>query len=431
MNTPEQNRSPHTSSAWSVALMATLGMSVCFVDRQTMAAIAPSVTKALAIDNTHYGWLLGAFSMAYLAFAPLAGVVIDRVGARRAFAAAVLVWSVVAGAHAVATSFASLLVLRILLGTAEAPAFPSAVQAIRRAVPGARRALAVGLLFSGSSLGTIVAAKLAVPLDAAYGFRAAFVGTALLGSSWIPIWLWVTRGHGLDRAATSPSASEIPRGGREAWIGLVIHPPVFRAIVAVAGAAPALLFCLSWTSKYLVDGFGVPTQNVGNYLIAAPFLFDLGAIGLGLIASARDAATAARGLSTVRTHKDLLLVSMLLTASLAMAPLAHSPVIAAALVATSACGEGGLFALVTADMLARVPVERASAAGGIIAAAQSLTYVIAGPLIGWTIDRTHGYDGALVAVGLIVIPTSIAFLAWPGIPAEVGASQAPPPSRRS
>ena len=54
------------------------------------------------------------------------------------------------------------------------------------------------------------------------------------------------------------------------------------------------------------------------------------------------------------------------------------------------------------------------------AAAQSLAYVIAGPLIGWTIDRTHGYDGALVAVGLLVIPTSLAFAAWPGIPVERG-----------
>src|SRR6188768_1056594 len=86
-------------AAWAVAACATLGMSVSYIDRQTLAAIAPSVTKALAIDNTQYGWLLSAFSMAYLAFAPIAGVVVDRLGARRAFAAAVVVWSVVAAAH--------------------------------------------------------------------------------------------------------------------------------------------------------------------------------------------------------------------------------------------------------------------------------------------------------------------------------------------
>ena len=78
-------------AAWGVAALATLGMSVSYVDRQTLAAIAPSVTKALAIDNTRYGWLVAAFSMAYLVGAPLAGVVVDRLGARRGFAMAVLV----------------------------------------------------------------------------------------------------------------------------------------------------------------------------------------------------------------------------------------------------------------------------------------------------------------------------------------------------
>src|SRR5688572_27156408 len=126
-----------TGAAWGVALVATLGMSVSYIDRQTLAAIAPEVTRALAIDNTQYGWLVSAFSMAYLVGAPVSGVVVDRLGARRGFAAAVLVWSIVAGAHALAISFASLFLLRVLLGAAEAPSFPAATQAIRRALPGA------------------------------------------------------------------------------------------------------------------------------------------------------------------------------------------------------------------------------------------------------------------------------------------------------
>src|SRR5687767_9032185 len=84
------------NDAWGIAVIATLGMSVSYIDRQTLAAIAPSVTKALAIDNTQYGWLLGAFSMAYLFGAPLAGALVNRVGARSGFALAVLVWSIVA-----------------------------------------------------------------------------------------------------------------------------------------------------------------------------------------------------------------------------------------------------------------------------------------------------------------------------------------------
>jgi ACS family hexuronate transporter-like MFS transporter len=394
--------------------MATLGMSVSYVDRQTLAAIAPSVTKALAIDNADYGWLLAAFSMAYLVGAPLAGIVVDRLGARRGFLAAVVVWSVIGGAHALASSFAILFALRILLGIAEAPSFPAAAQAIRKALPGARRPLAFGLLFTGSSIGAVVAAKLAVRLDAAYGFRGAFVGTALVGTLWIPLWLWVTRRAG--DAAHDPdepaSAAQKPaaRPGRTDWLSVATSAPVLRALVAIVGSAPALMFVLNWTSKYLVESWNVPKHDVGDYLVAAPLLFDLGAVGFGWIASS-GAARIAGG----ETRSDLLLVSMLLAASLALAPFATSPAMAIALCAASACGGGGIYALVTADMLARVPVHRTSSASGLTAAAQSLAHVIAGPLVGWTIDRTHGYTAALLALGLVVVPTTLAFVAWPGL----------------
>ena len=71
-------------------------MSVSYIDRQTLAAIAPAVKADLGIDHTRYGWLVSAFSMAYLVGAPTAGALVDRVGARRGFALALAAWSLVA-----------------------------------------------------------------------------------------------------------------------------------------------------------------------------------------------------------------------------------------------------------------------------------------------------------------------------------------------
>src|SRR4051794_5081374 len=168
-------------------------MSVSYIDRQTLAAIAPSVRSALDLSHTEYGWLISAFSLAYLVGAPTAGVIVDRFGARRGFAVAVVVWSIVAGAHALVTSFAMLFALRILLGAAEAPSFPAAAQAIRRSLPKTYRSAAYGLLFTGSSVGAMIAAPLALSLEGSFGFRAAFVGTAVIGTAWIPFWLVMTR----------------------------------------------------------------------------------------------------------------------------------------------------------------------------------------------------------------------------------------------
>jgi MFS transporter, ACS family, hexuronate transporter len=393
---------PRGAKVWSLAVVATLGMSVSYVDRQTLAAIAPSVTSALRIDNTHFGWLLSAFSMAYLVAAPAAGVAVDRFGARRGFAAALVVWSIIAAAHAYASSFAALFMLRVALGFAEAPSFPAAAQSIRRALPGAKRPLAFGLLFTGSSLGAILAARLSVPLDAHFGYRAAFVGTAVIGLVWLPAWLLLSAGHGLDRG--EPRTAETGR-----WIDLVRRPAVIRAVVATVGSAPALMFVLNWTAKYFVDAWGIPKADLASYLLPAPLAFDLGAVGFGAIATARART------EHVETPKALLLGAMGLASLLALAPLATTAPGALLVIAASAAGGGGIYALVTADALGRVPAHHASAVSGMTASAQSLAHICAAPLVGLAIDRTHGYELALVGLGAAVVGPVVAFVLWPGI----------------
>jgi ACS family hexuronate transporter-like MFS transporter len=395
-------------------------MSVSYIDRQTLAAIAPAVRSALAVDHTQFGWLVSGFSMAYLVGAPAAGVVVDRLGARRGFAVAVVVWSLVAGAHAFASSFATLFALRVLLGAAEAPSFPAAAQAIRRSLPGVRRPAAYGLLFTGSSLGAMIAAPLAVAVEVRYGFRSAFVGTAVIGTVWIPFWLVMTRA---DRIPADEADDATRGGGPEAspsiyrgpepkesvearWIDVVRSPPVLRTLVAVIGSAPVVMFVLNWGSQYLVERWTLPRTGIGGYLVVPPLLFDVGAIGFGWIASTRAAKT---------THRDLLLCAAALGSVLALAPLAPSPGVAMLAFGAAAAGGGGIYVIATADMLARVPLGRTSSASGMTAAAQSLAHIVASPLVGRSVDRTHGYSVAMIVLGLAAIPTSLAFVLWPSM----------------
>ena len=142
--------------AWFVALVATLTMAVSYADRQALAVLAPTVTRALAMSEQTYGWLLSAFSLAYMLGAPLAGRWIDRVGARRGLVASVLIWSAVAALHALVPGVAVLFVLRIALGLAESPSFPGAAQTVQRVLPIADRPRGFGVLFVGSSLGAMV-----------------------------------------------------------------------------------------------------------------------------------------------------------------------------------------------------------------------------------------------------------------------------------
>src|SRR5215813_4103310 len=168
-------------------------MTVSYIDRATLATLAKSVKSELDIDDTMYGWLSSAFSIAYLIGTPIAGWWIDRAGARRGLVGSLFAWSIVAALHALVPTFAMLFALRIALGFAEGPGFPGAAQTMQRVLPPEERARGFGLLFTGSSIGGMLAPLIAAAIFNLAGWRIAFLGTAAVGLVWIPAWIAVTR----------------------------------------------------------------------------------------------------------------------------------------------------------------------------------------------------------------------------------------------
>ncbi|HEY3817012.1 MAG TPA: MFS transporter [Polyangiaceae bacterium] len=398
--------------AWLVAVVATLAMSVSYVDRQVVSAIATSVRRALDVDAEHFGYLAGAFSLAYLVAAPLAGAVVDRVGARRGLVVAILAWSAVSAAHALVPSFAALVTLRIVLGTAEAPSFPAAAQSVRRALPPGDRSAAFGLLFTGSSLGAAVAAPLAIWLDVHFGWRTAFLIASLVGLAWLPLWLLVTRAPTVRAVLAHPDVGLPPVASRPrvSPVALFLDPAVLRALLLVIASAPALMFIFVWMPQYLELGRGIPKPEVARYVWLPPLMADVGMVSFGLLASRLD-----RRKPTQRSHVGLVLVAATMESAMILVPRLDATWPAMFALGLSAAGGGGLYTLLTADMMARIDPSRVSMAGGLTAAAQSLVYVVMNPVVGRWIDRTHSFDGALVGLAVVALPGAVL---WSLVPAR-------------
>jgi hypothetical protein len=174
--------------------------------------------------------------------------------------------------------------------------------------------------------------------------------------------------------------------------------------------APAMAFVLLWAPQYLEHAFAVEENDLGKYLWMPALFFDAGAVAMGLIASRRDrrAATA-----SVTSHADLMILAALSASVIAFAPLARGPWTAVLLASVTLAGVGGVFARATADVLARVNPSHVSTASGMTAAAQSLAYIAASPLIGRAVDATHSFDGPLIALGVIILPGAAAWALWP------------------
>jgi MFS transporter, ACS family, hexuronate transporter len=378
-------------------------MAVSFFDRQTLAALAPTVTKELGISATAYGWLTSVFSIAYLVATPLSGWWIDRIGARRGLVASVLLWTIVAALHAVIPGFWMLFVLRLALGVAEGPSFPGAAQTVQRILPPAERARGFGVLFTGSSLGGMLAPVLASALFAAWGWRIAFLGTALIGLVWMPVWLFWTRRPGV--AAQLDAHQHEQTIERPPLRELIKHPALRRGLLAIFAVAPIFGVALAWGPKYLASTFGIKQEDIGHYLWLPPIVFDVAAIWFGHLASKRHRPDGS-------PPRLLFAIGMLFAVSLALLPWLDDVWHAVYLVSLAMAGGGIVYTLATADMLQRMPAGSVSLAAGMMAGSQSLALVIVNPLIGASIDHFKDYDVASIAVGLWVLPGCIAWLLW-------------------
>jgi len=193
-------------------------------------------------------------------------------------------------------------------------------------------------------------------------------------------------------------------------------------------ASPGVMFVLIWFPQFLEKAFLVNENDIGHYAWMPPLFFDAGAVIFGWIASRRergagegserserDLGQKAKSASKEATssHADLMLIAGLLASSILTMPYASSPWMAVFIASTSLAGGGALFARLTADMIARVDPAHVSTAGGITAAAQSLAYVIANPLVGHSVDATGAFGRAVVSIGCLAFPGALVWVLWP------------------
>src|SRR5689334_9736662 len=112
----------------------------------------------------------------------------DRLGTRKGFSTALVVWSLAAMAHALVGSVMGFGVARFMLGLGESGSFPASIKTVAEWFPKKERALATGIFNSGTNIGAVIA-PLTVPFIAeAYGWRLTFIITGAIGLIWLLFW---------------------------------------------------------------------------------------------------------------------------------------------------------------------------------------------------------------------------------------------------
>jgi MFS family permease len=164
---------------------AFVALSVAELAYFTAFGLLIPVVPLYAVDSlgagpSGAGVAVGAFSVMALVLRPVAGRLVDRHGRRPLLLAGGLLFAVVTAAHLLVTTLAVLVLLRLLLGVAEALFFVAATAALADLAPPQRLGEALSYnslsLYLGIALGPALGELL---LDVG-GFRLAWIGGACL-----------------------------------------------------------------------------------------------------------------------------------------------------------------------------------------------------------------------------------------------------------
>src|SRR5256885_6330210 len=96
----------------------------CYLDRINVSFAALTMNKDIGLTAWAYGLSSTAFYVGYCLFEVPSNVILDKVGARLWIARIMITWGLCSGATAFATGPTSFLVIRFLLGLAEAGMLP-------------------------------------------------------------------------------------------------------------------------------------------------------------------------------------------------------------------------------------------------------------------------------------------------------------------
>lgn len=166
---------------WYVMVLLFAAAGLNYADRTAITAVFPLLQRDLGMSDIALGATGTVFLWTYAAVSPFAGYLGDRVSRARLLTFSLGAWSTVMACSALATSATQLLVMRALLGIAEAAYIPAATALIAEHHGSDTRARAIGIHLAGFSVGMVGGGSLAGYLGDHIGWKPSFVILGLCG----------------------------------------------------------------------------------------------------------------------------------------------------------------------------------------------------------------------------------------------------------
>lgn len=411
---PATTTAPRGRVRWVICALLFFAATINYIDRQVLGILAPDLQKEIGWTELDYGRIVIAFQIAYAGMMLAWGRILDKIGTKIGFAAAVVWWSLAAMGTALARSAVSFGAARFLLGVGEAANFPASIKTVAEWFPKSERALATGIFNSGTNIGAVVA-PITVPLLAsAWGWQAAFIVTGALGFVWVIAWWFLY--HGLnDHPKVAESERQYIHDGADEPITAKVpirQVLAYRQLWAFSTGKlltdPVWWFYLFWLPKFLAQEHGIRGVALIPYLTTVYLVSDAGSILGGYLSS----ALIKRGWGVNRARKTTMGIIAAIVPVVIIAPQTRSAWLAVWLIGiAAACHQAwsaNLFTL-TSDMFPRRAVGTVVGFGGFMG---GIGGMLIAEFAGRVLQRDPSYYLPMFVIGGTIYLVALGIIHW-------------------
>ena len=273
--TPIAASAPTERLARGVVTLLAVSVFINYVDRGNFSTAAPLMKDALKLSNTQIGILVSAFFWAYAPGQLITAWLAERFNVYRVLAVGLATWSLATALTGLAGGFASLLLLRIMLGVGESAAFPCSSKLFARYLPVGQLGFANALIAMGMAVGPAVGTFGGGQLISHIGWRGSFLVLGLLSLLWLWPWLTTTR-HLSAEAASRPEAGTAPT-----YAAILRKPAAWGTALGQFSSNYAFYFVISWLPLYLVKARGFSVLQMSELAGAIYLIYGASSLVVG------------------------------------------------------------------------------------------------------------------------------------------------------
>lgn len=296
---------------WTICALLFFATTVNYLDRQVLSLLAPDLSKEFNWTNTDYANITSVFQFVYALSMLFAGRFIDKLGTKKGFIWAIVIWSLAAIMHAYAIEIGSMfsgvfsslglvipisilgfMISRAVLAVGESGNFPAAIKATAEYFPKKERSFATGIFNSGANIGALLA-PLTVPWIAFHwGWQWAFIMIGAIGLLWVIAW-WIfydkpEKQKRLSQAElnyiNSDTEEEViaaDKNEKVAWFKLLGYKQTWAFAFGKFMTDGVWWFFLFWLPKYLYAQYGMEGTAISIPLFVLYSMTMFGSIGGG------------------------------------------------------------------------------------------------------------------------------------------------------